>query len=92
MIFNPTLRRKGVEVASINEGLHTINFVVHVNAPLEVVQTLEYKAHISKRVREMVRYLELEGYIGPKQTWLTHMGVIIHPPQDGNEQYEPQFS
>jgi len=80
MVFNPPLRRNGVEVASINETLHTIHFIVHVvgaNAITDV-QTMEGRAHISSAVRDMVRYLEMEGYIKPKQNWLTHMGVMIH--------------
>ncbi len=93
MIFNPPLRRKGVEVAGFNERLHTISFIVHVHGvTLEIVNTLEYKAHISHRTREMVRYLEMEGYITPKQDWETHMGIIIHPPQDGNEHFEGIYS
>lgn len=79
MIFNPPLTRNGVEVTSINESLRTIHFVVHVTGTVADVQAMEGRANISSAVRDMVRYLEMEGYINPKQNWLTHMGVMVHP-------------
>ena len=79
MVFNPPLCRNGVEVVSINEALHTIHLIVHVAGTVSDVMEDNGRAHISSAIRNMVHYLEMEGYIGPKQNWLTHMGVMIHP-------------
>ncbi len=86
--FDPPIKRNGVEVTSINRDLHTIHFVLHVSATTADVQTLEMRAQLTGRVRDMVHYLEHEGFINTKENWLTHMGVILHPPGDSGSIYK----
>ena len=81
MKLTPPLRRKGVEVTSINEGAHTVSCIVHVRASAKDVHTMEFTHHVSTRVQDMMRYLEMEGYINLKDgKWLTHRSVVLHPP------------
>ena len=86
MKLNPPIRRGGIEVTTINEVARTVHFIVHVMATPEDAQTLEFKATLSRRTIAMVRYLETEGFIVPKQKWITHMGVVLHPPDETNFQ------
>jgi ribosomal protein S15P/S13E len=89
MKLNPPLRRKGVEVTTINEVASTIHFVVHAKATPSDAHTMEFLAHVTSRVNEMMKYLEMEGYIDLKKNWLTHKGIILHPPGDDSSIYQP---
>ena len=81
MIFNPPLKRRGVEITSINEELHTIHFFVHVQGTVEDLATVEFGEKIHEEVSDAVRYLEFEGYIQkPLENWLTYVAAILHNP------------
>lgn len=79
MIFNPPIKRNGVEVISVHEDTSTINFVVHtVGTPVQAKSEFG-NARISAAIRDAMLYLEMEGFIQKGRNWLTHSGVMFHP-------------
>lgn len=74
MKFNPPIINNGIEVTSINEDVGSIHFIVHVEHGAN-------KTESNHRIHMMIQYLETEGFIEHRETWLTHVGVIIHNKQ-----------
>jgi hypothetical protein len=87
MIFNPPIRREGVEVNSVTFVPPEIKFTLHIVGTIEDVNTLEMKAAIHARLSGMVRYLEKEWDIPKNVNWHYHSGVVLHkPPGDDNNE------
>lgn len=89
MIFNPPIRRKGVEINSVTFAPPEIKFTLHIVGTLDDVNTLEMKAAIRARLSGMVKYLEQEWDIPKSVNWHFHSGVILHPPGDDSNETVP---
>jgi len=69
-----------VECTAISLGERQLKFVFHFVGTLGDLNTMEGMARRSSMRNDMVRYLELEGYIPPKQNWHIVQAVIFHKP------------
>lgn len=82
VIYNPPIRRNGVECTAIALGERELKFVFHFTGTLEDLNTMEGIAKRTSMRHDMVRYLELEGYIPPNQNWKIAQALILHKPTE----------
>lgn len=77
-LFNPPLRRNGVEVTSIDEDANTISIVVYLKgvSPLQVL-TPEFNDIIQAKADDTINYLQVEGYVEKSRGWRRSTGVIL---------------
>lgn len=81
MILNPPLKVGAVEVTSVNEQVRSIHLMVHITARPQDVKTMEVQAWTTSQIQNACRYLVNEGFVTePLDSWLTHIGAILHTP------------
>jgi hypothetical protein len=81
MTLNPPLRHNDVEVTSFDPQQHIIHAVVYVKAfsPLQV-NTPEMVSIIQQKINNVIRYMEMEGYIIYKGLWAIQAGIVVSTP------------
>ena len=82
--YNPPIKRNGVEVTGIDKIQNVILCVVHMASTGKDFSVAESQFAIDCSVRDMIDYLDLEGFIPPGQNWHGRVAVVIHPRNGGN--------